>query len=102
MSLKPIKIVKVKGGYNVFVNDTPLVEENGKASLDRIAAGFKVSKSYKPPVSTQPLVFKKAGDAAHMAHLVGRYIMNLGDMVFAYTELVNVDGNHEAWWHRAV
>lgn len=102
MSLKPIKIIKIKGGYHVFVNGTPIVEEGGKASVDRIAAGFKVSKSYKPPKNTQPFVFTKAGEAAHMAHLLGRYIMKLGDMVFAYTELVNIPGNHEAWWSRAV
>ena len=99
---KPIEIVKVKNGYHVFVNDVPVVRDGTKVSIDRIRAGLKVGEKYEPPSETTPALFKKAGDAAHVAHLVGNYIMQLGDFVSTYTKLTNVLGNHESWWHRAL
>ena len=103
---KPIKISKVKGGYHVFLRDVPLVKgDSGTGvTLDRARAGLSKSGfkgGYKPPVNTEPVLIKKKEDAVGLAHQVGRYLLNMGDMVFAYTELEGVEGNHEAWWNRA-
>ena len=104
--MKPIKIVKVPGGYHVLVHDVPCVKgDSGTgATIDRIKAGLSTSGfkgSYKPPLSTEPMLIKKASDASSLAHSISRYLLNMGDFVFAYTELMGVEGNHEAWWNRA-
>lgn len=104
--MKPIKIVKVPGGYHVLVNDVPCVrgDSGTGATIDRIRAGLPTGGfkgGYKPPLATEPMLIKKASDAASLAHSIGRYILNMGDFVFAYTELVNVPGKHEAWWNRS-
>ena len=103
---KPIKITKVKGGYHVFLHDVPLVQaDSGKGiTIDRARAGLSVTGfkgGWKPPVNTEPLLIKKKEDAIGLAHQVGRYMLNMGDLVFAYTELIGVEGSHEAWWNRA-
>jgi len=103
VSNKPIKIVKLKNGYNVFVHDVPLVlGDNGKGvTLDRARAGLSTGNGWKPPVHTEPVLVKKKEDAIGLAHQVGRYLLNMGDMVFAYTELEGVEGSHNTWWNRA-
>jgi hypothetical protein len=103
---KPIKIVKVPGGYNVFLRDVPLVQGDGGkgVTLDRARAGLSTTGfkgGWKPPLSTEPILIKKAGDASSLAHQIGRYMLNMGDFVFAYAELVGIEGNHETWWNRA-
>ena len=104
--MKPLKISKVAGGYHVFLNDVPLVQaDSGKGvTLDRARAGLSTTGfkgGWKPPVNTEPLLIKKKEDAIGLAHQVGRYMLNMGDMVFAYTELEGVEGSHTAWWNRA-
>jgi len=102
---KPIEIIKVERGYQVFVNGVPVVYDSETLTFDRRKAGLDprgVQKAYRPPTSTTPHVFAKAGDATHIAHTIGRYTMNLGDFVASYTRLVNVPGNHENWWHRNI
>jgi hypothetical protein len=100
--VKPIKIVKVSGGYHVFVRDAPLVQGNNGKGVTHDLAKAGVASNVNPPLSTEPLLIKKAGDAAGLAHQVGRYVLNLGDFTFSYTELVGINGNHEAWWDRAL
>jgi hypothetical protein len=104
MRLKPIKIVKVPGGYHVFVNDVPLVKGEGKGcTLDRVKAGLSTSgfkEGYKPPTETEPFLIKKASDAVGISHQVGHYMLNLGDFVYTYVELVNIPGDPDAWFNR--
>jgi hypothetical protein len=102
---KPIKIVKVAGGYHVFLHDVPFVQgDSGKGvTVDRAKAGLSTTgfkNGWKPPVSTEPLLIKKASDAASLAHQIGRYMLNMGDFVFSYTELVGIEANHDTWWNR--
>jgi hypothetical protein len=100
MGAKPIKIVKVAGGYNVFVRNVPVVmSDDGKSSdLNRPEAGLKVPKGYKPPRSTEALVIPHDHEAASLAHTICRYLLSLGDMTFAHTELFGIGGNHASWW----
>jgi len=102
---KPLKIAKVKGGYHVYLHGVPLVlGDSGKGvTLDRARAGLSTTGfkgGWKPPVHAKPLLVKKKEDAIGLAHQVGRYLLNMGDMVFTYTELEGVEGSHEAWWNR--
>jgi hypothetical protein len=66
---------------------TSVTRDGGKLDLNRRAVGLRVRKGYKPPEGP-PGTFTKH-EAIHVAHQVGRYMFNLGDMVFAYT---TVDG----------
>lgn len=59
----------------------------GKIDFDHKAVGMRVKKGYHPPVAP-PGVFTRQ-EAIHLAHQVGRYLFNLGDLVYAYT---TVDG----------
>jgi hypothetical protein len=101
---KPITIQGCPGGYNVFVGDAPIVHSGGGVDFDRVAAGLKVKKGYKAPTSTLPVIFQQAGDAAHVAHKIGRYVLKMGDLVFSYTRLVNVGPAeyHDEWWEKAL
>ena len=98
---KPIKIVRVSGGFNMFVNNVPVVMDGKGVTVDRQKVGLKVKRGYKPPASEEPALIPKASDAAGLAHQIGRYLLDLGDFTFSYTELVGVPGNHEDWWSRA-
>lgn len=91
----PLKIVRVSNGYHLFVNGVPVVADpSGGVSIDREKAGIsKGKKSPAPPSDWKPMVFKNAGDVKFMAHKFGRYVLNLGDFVFAYTSLVGIDEN---------
>ena len=102
---KTIEIIKMDKGYHVFVNGVPVVKDGETLTFDRRKAGHDprgLQKKYQPPTSTIPHVFAKAGDAAHIAHTIGRYVLSLGDFVSSYTRLVNVPGKHENWWHRQI
>jgi hypothetical protein len=99
---KPIKIVKTIGGYLVYVNGTPVVKTSKGVDFDRAKAGLETPKAYKPPVEVNPICFDMAGDAASIAHRIGRYILGLGDLAFAYTELENIGGNPNTWWDLAL
>jgi hypothetical protein len=101
--MKPIRIAKVQGGYNLFVNDIPVVADGKNVNLDRAKVGLKVPADYanRAPKNTEPKLIAKASDAASIAHQIGRYMLNLGDMTFSYTELVGIGGNHDAWWSKA-
>lgn len=56
-------------------------------SFNRQAVGLRVKKGYHPPTDT-PGVFTRA-EAIQVAHQIGRYMFDLGDLVYAYT---SVDG----------
>jgi hypothetical protein len=99
---KPIQIVRVTHGYNMFVNDVPVVSEGKGVSLDRAKAGLKTSQRYKPPTDDRPKLISKASDVASLAHQIGRYLLGMGDFVSGYTELVGVPGNHDDWWEKAL
>jgi hypothetical protein len=97
MRAKPVKIVKVTDGYHVFVHDVPVVRSGKGVTFDKQRAGLKVPPGYVAPASTEPMLVEKAGDAASLAHQVGRYVLDLGDFVAGYTELVNIGGDHSVW-----
>lgn len=100
--MRPIKIVKVKGGYHLFVNNVPIVKDHvGKGiTFNLILAGLPPKKSgYVPPINTEPFLIKKMDEVKHLAHHICRYMLNSGDMVFAHTEVVGIE-NVEAWWNR--
>lgn len=101
---KPISIIEVPGGYGVYVNSVPVVQSGKGIDFDRNAAGLKTKKGYKPPTSTLPAVFGTAGDAAHVAHKIGRYVLSLGDFVQSYTKLVSQlpAQFHDEWWEKAL
>ena len=98
---RPIQIVRVTGGFNVFVNDVPVVYDpvDRTLTLDRVKAGIAKGRKKHPlvPESWQPGLLPTAEQAQHLAHRIGRYTMNLGDMVFAYTSLVGIDDPEEFW-----
>lgn len=39
-------------------------------------------------VGGAPMTFKTKGDAEHVAHMIGRYYLELGDFVHTYTEVI--------------
>lgn len=95
MSL-PIKIVKVTHGYNMFVQNAPVIRTRGKLDFD-----FKEAiknKGVDPPFSTRAFLFKKASDVSHAAHQIGRNILGLAEPAYTYTELIGVTQNHDRWW----
>lgn len=98
---KPIKIVRVTHGYNVFVKDVPVVPEGRWVSFDKRRAGLRVPDHYVPPTKgKRPILIRKKDDAIRVVHQIGRYLLGLGDFVSGYVELVGVPGSHEAWWNR--
>ena len=99
---KPITITGVPGGYTVFVEGTPIVRSGTGLDFDRSKAGLKTKKGYKPPTTDVPVVFQQAGDAAHVAHKVGNYVLKLGDLVFSYTDLIDIDMDRDDWWEKAL
>ena len=54
-----------------------------KLEFNRRAVGLRVKKNYRPPAST-PGSFTRQ-EAIHVAHQIGRYMLDLGDLVYAYT-----------------
>lgn len=104
MKPKPIKLVKVKDGYNLFVRDVPIVKDGKGVTLDRQKAGLSTSgfkNGYKAPANTEPILIETASNAAMLAHQIGRYVLDMGDFVSSYTELVGIGGDHSVWWDRA-
>jgi hypothetical protein len=85
---RPIKIVRVTHGYNMFVNDVPVIPDgkNG-VTIDRAKAGLGHNKTPIPD-GIRPRLFKKKEDVKSIAHQVGRYLLNLGDFVSTYVDLV--------------
>ena len=55
----------------------------GKVDFDHKAVGLRVKKNYRPPADT-PGSFTKT-EAISLAHQIGRYLFDLGDLVYAYT-----------------
>ncbi len=55
----------------------------GKFDFNRKAVGLRVKKGYQPPADT-PGSFTRE-EAIHVAHQIGRYMFNLGDLVYTYT-----------------
>jgi hypothetical protein len=101
---KPLKIVKVETGYQLYVNNIPMVSTSKGVDFNRIAAGLTVKgfkKGYAPPKETSPATFPTAESVATMAHTIGYYVLKLGDFTFAYTALVGVPGDPEVWWNNA-
>lgn len=74
---KPIVVSKVSGGWTVSVMGSPIVRgPNGLSFQGRAgwSEGLPVEK------------FKTKDTADGVAHQVGRYMLDLGDMVFTYVE----------------
>jgi hypothetical protein len=61
--------------------------DTGKLDFNHRAVGLRVKKNYRPPALT-PGAFTKE-EAIRIAHQIGRYFFNLGDIVHSYT---TVDG----------
>lgn len=98
---KPIQIVRVTGGFNVFVRDVPVVfDPKAKtATIDRVKAGIAKGRKKYPdvPESWQPALFVTAEEVQRVAHMIGRYMMSLGDFVSGYTSVVGIDDPDEFW-----
>lgn len=89
MFVKPIKIVRVTHGYNMFVNDVPVVKMgSGKASFDREKAGVGMNGPEAIPDGARPMLIKKQADAFGLAHTIGNYLLGLGGFVDTYVETV--------------
>jgi hypothetical protein len=85
---KPIVIAREGRGYSIHVSGVPLVDDPaGGAGFTRQPAGIKKKRPHYAPPSSRVHVFTKLDEAKHAAHQIGRYMMQLGDMVFSYTEL---------------
>jgi hypothetical protein len=92
--MKPILIVRVSKGYNLFVNGVPVVQDpSGGVTVDRVKAGIAKARKKYPvvPSDWKPALFPDADSVKHVAHRIGRYVMNMGDMVFSYTDLEGAD-----------
>jgi hypothetical protein len=89
---RPFDLRSVGNGlYEVWINNggptVPATRTGNKVDWDRKSLNLKIKKGYKPPPPVPGLFTKD--EAMHVAHSIGRYCLNLGDMVFAY---VTVDG----------
>jgi hypothetical protein len=102
--LYPILITKVKTGYVVHALGAPVIKHGKKLDFDRIKAGLKVKANYVSPTETKPHVFKKAGEAAYTAHILGKYFLDrdYGDLTFSYTKLENINEPPSVWWNTAL
>ncbi len=91
---KPVKIVRVTHGYNMFVNDVPVVEiAKDRMSFDRKKAGVGTNpKDENIPEGARPHLFKKRDEVIHLAHMIGRYVLGKGDFLEAYVEPVGFAG----------
>jgi hypothetical protein len=102
--LYPIVITKVKTGYIIHAFGVPIIKSGKQLDFDRSKAGMRVKANYVPPTDTKPHIFKKAGDATHVAHFLGKYLLgrDYGDLTFSYTKLENIKGPSDKWWSRAL
>jgi hypothetical protein len=82
MNHKPMVIVQKGRKYFLYINGQPVVK-NGK-SLD--SAGLR---GQPMPPGLKPHAFKTKREAEGIAHQAGRYVLNLGDMLYAYVEYVD-------------
>ena len=75
--------------YQVWVckdgTETVVCREGNQIDFNRKAIGLRVKKSYQPP-KTPPGLFTRK-ESVHVAHTIGRYVLDLGDFVYAYTYL---------------
>src|SRR5271170_3440875 len=74
---KPIVVAKEGSGWTVSVMGRPVVRHNGKLTF----AGRTGA-----PAGGTPEKFETRDEAAGIAHQIGRYMLNLGDLVFEYVE----------------
>lgn len=74
---KPIAIYKIGSKWSVSVNGHPIVQ--GPKGIT-----FKGRPDFHDGYSLKKLDTKE--DARHVAHMIGRYIFKLGDLVYGYTE----------------
>jgi len=82
MYQKPMVIVRKGRSWFLYIQGQPVVK-NGK-SLD--SAGLR---GQPMPPGLKPHAFKSKGEAESIAHQAGRYVLNLGDMLYAYVEYVD-------------
>lgn len=90
---KPITMVKVTHGYNLFVKNVPVVsgiKGGGKYSFNRTAAGLSPGKEdAQIPEGKRPHLFKKKDEALFICHYIGKYILGgSSDFVNVYVEPV--------------
>jgi len=78
---------QVWAGRDGTMTAVVLDRDTGKLDLNRRAVGLRVRKGYRPP-SDPPATFTRQ-EAARVTHLVGRYFLDLGDLVYSYA---TVDG----------
>lgn len=88
--MNPIKIVEVPGGFNVYVNEVPIVRcKSGGMSFNRPKANLgKMTAKALADLTDEPFVFATPDKAMHTAHTLGRYILKMGDFVSGYTTYV--------------
>lgn len=86
MTKKPIQIRRFGDRkYEVLVNGYAVGKgTDGKLTFNRAAIGRPAT----PPPS-HPETFRSGADAEVIAHQIGRYMMGLGDMVYAYAEHID-------------
>ena len=76
---KPLVVAKTGSKWTVTVMGSPVVKSsNGLTFAGR--AGYVEGLA--------PEKFKSKGDADHVAHVIGRYMLSLGDFVDTYVEHV--------------
>lgn len=85
---KPIVIARHGRGFTLYVSGVPLVDgPDGKLAFTEQPGAMKRKRTSYAPATSPVHVFEKIDDAKGAAHQIGRYMMDLGDMVFSYTEL---------------
>ena len=82
MQPKPIRVVKEKGAYFLFVKGAPVVKYEGKLNFDRSVAG--VGSDSLPILN--PHRFKTKDEAMGSPPQIGRYILTLRDFVYTYVD----------------
>ena len=88
MSSRPIKLVRASGGYNLFVNDVPVVKSGTGITFDRLKAGVKTDLKQNIPENAKPFVFSTKEIAMRAAHQIGLYVLKLGSFVDSYVDYV--------------
>ena len=73
--------------------DTVLMvnRDTGKIDFNHRAVGLRVKKGYHPPTDT-PGSFTRS-EAISLAHRIGRYFFNRGDLVYTYTYVDGLKNN---------
>lgn len=85
--MKPIEIRAADGGYTVHVDSNAAKAYGARSKRGKVCHGAvtRLASGGLDIVADATPAIVSADEAKSLAHLIGRYKLGFGDMVFAYT-----------------